>query len=397
MYRRARVAFTLITIPAAAMHSQVTAGIGPVARGASTDASVWTASTQLSGGVWMQRSHAALELEGAVERAGGALRIGAFSARPTLTSGTYAGLRLVSTAEFARGNGADPGADAMSGRTSLAWQRGWSGAWVGTAVERKSVPSIVAGLWRQLGSNASVSVSSTIRHGFFGGTPSRFWTETHWDSVFTDTSGWQKYSVERLYGDSGRAASRVSWAETEARGGWARGRVALDAVVGWRPSIDTARRVGWARGYATVAMARGVALTLGAGTTTRQLPYATSTGHFGMIAVRLAPAQLIRPPAPPEIVAAPAAFVVERDSLDEYVVRVRVPRARVVELSGDFNGWKPVRLTRATEGEWSATLVLKPGTYRMNLRVDGAAWVAPPGTAAVNDDFNGQVGIVVVR
>ena len=43
------------------------------------------------------------------------------------------------------------------------------------------------------------------------------------------------------------------------------------------------------------------------------------------------------------------------------------------------------------------TLDLKPGAYRMNLRVDGERWLPPPGTAAVDDEFNGRVGLVVVR
>jgi hypothetical protein len=33
----------------------------------------------------------------------------------------------------------------------------------------------------------------------------------------------------------------------------------------------------------------------------------------------------------------------------------------------------------------------------MNLRVDGDRWTAPPGTPAVADEFNGTVGLVVVR
>jgi hypothetical protein len=33
----------------------------------------------------------------------------------------------------------------------------------------------------------------------------------------------------------------------------------------------------------------------------------------------------------------------------------------------------------------------------MNLRVDGERWIAPPGTATIDDDFNGRVGLVIVR
>jgi hypothetical protein len=33
----------------------------------------------------------------------------------------------------------------------------------------------------------------------------------------------------------------------------------------------------------------------------------------------------------------------------------------------------------------------------MNVRIDGDQWRAPPGMATVADEFNGTVGIVVVR
>jgi hypothetical protein len=68
-----------------------------------------------------------------------------------------------------------------------------------------------------------------------------------------------------------------------------------------------------------------------------------------------------------------------------------------VELSGDFNGWQPVKLSREVGDFWVITLDLKPGAYRMNLRVDGERWLPPPGTTAVDDEFNGKVGLVVIR
>ena len=174
-------------------------------------------------------------------------------------------------------------------------------------------------------------------------------------------------------------------------------RVSFDGVVGWRPAIDSnAKAASWARATATVAVARSVSLSAGIGTTMRQIPYARATGRYASVGVRLAPAALMRPKDTPEITPAVAAFKVERSG-EHYVVRVRLPRARVVELSGDFNGWKPIRLTREIDDSWTATLDLEPGAYRMNLRVDGEQWVPPPGTAAVDDEFNGKVGLVVVR
>ena len=52
---------------------------------------------------------------------------------------------------------------------------------------------------------------------------------------------------------------------------------------------------------------------------------------------------------------------------------------------------------RLKDGEWEAVLPIAPGTYRVSLRVDGSPWSAPPGLVAVTDEFNGEVGLVVIR
>ena len=75
---------------------------------------------------------------------------------------------------------------------------------------------------------------------------------------------------------------------------------------------------------------------------------------------------------------------------------IRVPSARSVELSGDFNGWHALRLREVRPDVWEATLALSPGTHRVNIRVNGDAWTAPPGLASTNDEFNGTVGLLVV-
>jgi hypothetical protein len=75
-------------------------------------------------------------------------------------------------------------------------------------------------------------------------------------------------------------------------------------------------------------------------------------------------------------------------------IRVRAASAQRVELSGDFTMWRPVALTRETNGWWSTTLPVAPGTYQMNVRVDGGPWIAPPGATTVVDEFGSVVGVV---
>jgi len=40
---------------------------------------------------------------------------------------------------------------------------------------------------------------------------------------------------------------------------------------------------------------------------------------------------------------------------------------------------------------------LAAGVHRVNVRVDGGEWRVPTGLSAVDDDFEGKVGLLVVR
>jgi hypothetical protein len=175
------------------------------------------------------------------------------------------------------------------------------------------------------------------------------------------------------------------------------GRVALDARAGFRPRFDSVRASRWVEGSLTVPLGNVLALGIGAGTGNRSTPYGTSRGNFGSIALRFSPAFLARSSNEPAIVPAATSFAIHRNTECEVVVHMRLPHARRVEISGDFNGWKALALEQVQLDEWEITLPLSKGTYRMNVRVDGEGWIAPPGAPEVKDEFNGVVGLVTVR
>ncbi|HEU5170791.1 MAG TPA: glycogen-binding domain-containing protein [Gemmatimonadales bacterium] len=79
------------------------------------------------------------------------------------------------------------------------------------------------------------------------------------------------------------------------------------------------------------------------------------------------------------------------------MVRIEAPAARRVEVMGDFTEWKPVALRRGSGSAWTVALPIRPGTYRMNIRIDGGTWSVPPGVTALQDDFGGSVGILRVE
>jgi hypothetical protein len=78
-------------------------------------------------------------------------------------------------------------------------------------------------------------------------------------------------------------------------------------------------------------------------------------------------------------------------------LRLRVPGAAVVELMADFTDWTPIELAPGGDGAWTFNVFIAPGVHRLNVRVDGGPWVAPPGLTVVRDEFGGEVGLLVVQ
>jgi hypothetical protein len=384
-----------ILTPMSVAVAQLSGGFGPVGQLSSAE-SAWRTSASLWGTARYEGSLTSSEISGQLTSGTGALRVGTVGGRQQIFSPSLGGLRATATFELGSRRTLDiRDSSGLSATSSLSYRRGFAGAWVGLKTERNTTAALRVGGWRQLGSWLTVAISSSLRRGTYGERGARTWTGTYRDSIPTDT-GWVFIDRPGTFGDSGSPGRKLSWFETEANVGWTRGRFALDGALGWRPPIDSTPRATWFRAVTTIAVTKDVALSAGAGTTMRQIPYARATGRFATVAVRLAPAALVRPRETPEITPTAAAFRVERKG-DQYVVRVRLPRARVVELSGDFNGWQPVRLVQEIDGTWVASLPIQPGAYRMNIRIDGERWLPPPGTTAVDDEFNGKVGLVIVR
>ena len=79
-------------------------------------------------------------------------------------------------------------------------------------------------------------------------------------------------------------------------------------------------------------------------------------------------------------------------------LRLRIAGASRVELMADFTDWTPIALSRVPASEdWSITVPIGPGVHRVNVRVDDREWEVPQGLTAVQDEFGGAVGILVVR
>lgn len=73
------------------------------------------------------------------------------------------------------------------------------------------------------------------------------------------------------------------------------------------------------------------------------------------------------------------------------------PHAHQVFVVGDFNHWRPNQLpmSRTADGHWTASLRLKPGTYRFRYLADGEWFVDYAGFGVDHGPF-GLNGVVYV-
>jgi hypothetical protein len=79
------------------------------------------------------------------------------------------------------------------------------------------------------------------------------------------------------------------------------------------------------------------------------------------------------------------------------LLTIRWAPARRAEVMGDFTDWKAEPLIPLGGGRWTYPSALSPGVHHLNVRFDGGAWLVPSGAVAVDDEFGGRVGLVVVR
>jgi len=83
----------------------------------------------------------------------------------------------------------------------------------------------------------------------------------------------------------------------------------------------------------------------------------------------------------------------------EVMLAFRAPEARVVQVAGTFNGWRPEAnpLQRAGDGEWSARLRLKSGQYEYRFVVDGVWADDPEATQRAPNLHGGLNSVLTVR
>jgi hypothetical protein len=251
-----------------------------------------------------------------------------------------------------------------------------------------------------------------------GGGGGRTWDGEVWrDMIVGDGGIWARAGATTLLLTAAPAVvdDTIRYTDTELAARWVSPRVEIGGVVGARagrglPTVAGSTRA-WGSVSATLWLRERLALVAGGGSYPVDFTQGYPGGRFIQAGLRMA---IGRDNASSSGVrsrnteaatrsgsdhgsagGAIAAFTTERGAGDDVTLRVRAPEARTVEIAGDFTSWEAVALTRSAGGWWTATLPISDGTHQLSVRLDGSAWVVPPGLMAITDE-SGVSGLLVV-
>jgi hypothetical protein len=204
----------------------------------------------------------------------------------------------------------------------------------------------------------------------------------------------------------------TTYTDLSGLGEWTRGTVTIDGALGARVWSRGAGRGVYGEAIAVIALRPAFALVLAGGRYATDPTRGSIAGRYASVGVRIVGLRPARPerfdPAvllasslrsgaaaadPP---AAPAALL-EFTSAAGRCTFVVHAAAVSVEIVSDLSGWQPVALAPAGSDTWSVTLPAAPGLHRLNMRLDGGAWLVPNGLTPTADEFGGSVGLFVVR
>ena len=190
---------------------------------------------------------------------------------------------------------------------------------------------------------------------------------------------------------------------------WFRGPVEISALLGVRPHSSGNDEGGFGEILARLALTRSVAGQVAFGEFLADPLRGAVAGRYvsaglritlldGGSSVRAADERLrseVRlpfalPPDAPELLLGNA-------PIGARTLTIRRVSAERVEVAGDFTDWEPVALRRTGRASWELPVMLAPGVYRLNVRIDGGPWQVPRGATPQQDEFGGLVGLVVVR
>lgn len=203
----------------------------------------------------------------------------------------------------------------------------------------------------------------------------------------------------------------IKYADLVLGGRWSPRRTEVTATAGYRVGERATGASRWMEVGGSYWVTSHLALLAGGGVFPTELWRGLPGGRYASVALRVAthappasdPQRLAELVQPYELsrlrrqrgAATQFTVVVETDGTR--TLRVAAPGATRVEMIADFTDWAPVPLVPSGRGTFSLNVFLSPGVHRVNVRLDGGPWVAPPGLSVVRDEFGGEVGLLVVQ
>jgi len=270
---------------------------------------------------------------------------------------------------------------------------------------------------RQFLATGRVHMTGRALGAWVGGGAGRMSDGVVWRGVRVAEAGaWTRFDEATLQATATPTIvdDSIRYTDLEAALGWRGGNVELAATAGARTGAHLPALGGtatsWGSASAVLWLTSHVALVVSGGSYPVDLRQGFPGGQFATLSVRFG-SRSARPSASEAApVAARAADALEHAASvgasaftvtalpdGRRSVRVRATGARSMEIMGDFTEWRPVTLTPAEGGWWTTVVEMAPGTHQVNLRVNGAVWLVPPGLLTARDEFGGSVGLLVIE
>ena len=189
-----------------------------------------------------------------------------------------------------------------------------------------------------------------------------------------------------------------AYLDAEARVQWRVRTATLGVGIGARRGDATTESERWQRVDVSLPVSPSVALMATAGRKPAVPEERLPSGSYAILGVQLSfqGEQRMAPRAGVSGHDTPR-FVVLDVSGGRRSISVIGLAGRQVEIIADFTDWKPVSLAAIAGGVWHVTLPIAPGAHRVSIRIDGGAWMPPPGLPVTADEFMGTVGILLIE
>ena len=248
-----------------------------------------------------------------------------------------------------------------------------------------------------------------------GGGAGRTWDGESWRNVLNaEIAGWTKAGDATLIASATPTSvdDTIRYTDSQLSIRWSSSNVELGGEIGFRAGATGAVVGGSGRRWGSVAatawLAPNLGLVLSGGTYPIDLTQGFPGGRFVTLSLRIRSSspgssrgRLAEGSGPAsgsdgerERALTFRALPIARGQVQ---LEFEAPAAQSVEISGDFTAWRPVSLSRVPGGKWVVLLAIAPGTHQLNVRVNGARWMVPPGLPPITDEFGGSVGLLVIE